>query len=297
MKLRFFSILCVVVLVASDAVRAQNSYRQELLAWRQQRERNLQGDNGWLTVAGLVFLKPGKNTFGADRADNIVLPRGSDGGSGVLDFDRGRVHLVSKTPVAINGISTTSGDIRPAADNRPADVVTLGSVSFFLMTSGDRVAVRVRDQHNALRTSFAGLTWFPPNELWKLAARFEPYPSPKPMKVLNILGDLDPFVASGLLAFARAGKTYKLEVYDLGTGSEPLFIVFKDLTSGGETYPAARFLNAPRPNAKGETVLDFNKAYNPPCAYNPYTTCPLPTAQNRLNVRVEAGELDYHRQH
>ena len=185
----------------------------------------------------------------------------------------------------------------PAARGLPADRVTLGSVSFFLMRSGDRIAVRLRDQNSPLRTRVTGPKWFGANDAFRVSARFEPYPSPKRVRVPNLPGDLDPFDATGLVAFTLNGMTYRLEVYDVGAGDEPLFIVFKDLTSGRETYPAARFLNAARPNAKRETVLDFNKAYNPPCAYNPYTTCPLPTAQNQLKVRIEAGELDYHKQH
>lgn len=293
---RLAALVCGVVITGQLLV-AQQSYRQELQAWRDRRDMNLRGDNSWLTVAGLVFLKPGRNTFGAGPLNDVVLPEGADTGTGVLEFDRGRVRLVSKKPVTVNNTLTTAADIKPATDDRPADRVSLGSVSFFLMRSGDRMAVRVRDQNSQLRLAFTGLKWFAANDAFRVTARFEPYAAPKVVKVPNILGDLDPFQATGLVAFALGGKTYKLEVYDTGPGNEPLFIVFKDLTSGHETYPAARFLNAARANAKSETVLDFNKAYNPPCAYNPYTTCPLPTAQNRLNVRIEAGELDYHRQH
>jgi uncharacterized protein (DUF1684 family) len=116
--------------------------------------------------------------------------------------------------------------------------VTLGTVSFFLMQSGDRLAVRLRDQSSALRSTFTGLKWFAPNKTLRVTARFEPYPSPKRVKIPNILGDLDPFDATGLVAFTLDGKVYKLEVYDLGSGDEPFFIVFKDLTSGRETYSA-----------------------------------------------------------
>ena len=294
---RLAYLACVGVLVVSDVLFAQDNYRQELQAWRERRDMNLRGDNSWLTVAGFILLKPGKNTFGAGPLNDIVLPEGADARTGVLELDRRRVHLIAKTPITVNGTPATAAEIKPAAADRPADRVTLGSVSFFLMLSGDRVAVRLRDQNSALRKTFTGLKWFPPNGAFKVTAQFEPYSRPRTVKVPNVLGDLDPFLATGLVAFSLDGKPYKLEVYDLGGGSEPLFIVFKDLTSGHETYPAARFLNAARPNAKGQTALDFNKAYNPPCAYNPYTTCPLPSAQNRLNVRIGAGELDYHRPH
>jgi uncharacterized protein len=291
---RFASLVCVGVLITSDVASAQNTYLQELLAWRDRREMNLRGDDSWFTVVGLIFLKPGRNTFGTGPKSDIVLPEGAGAGAGVLDVGRGRIDLAAKTPVTINGRPATRAEIKPATADRPADQVTLGTVTFFLMWSGDRLAVRVRDQNSALRRTFTGLNWFRANEAFRVTARFEPYPSPKRVSVPNILGDLDPFDATGLVAFTLKGTPYKLEVYDLGTGDQPLFIVFKDLTSGNDTYPAARFLNAARPNSKSETVLDFNRAYNPPCAYNPYTTCPLPTVQNRLAVRIEAGELNYH---
>ena len=294
---RLASMACISLLLTSDVVSAQDNYQRELLAWRERRDMNLRGDNSWLTVAGLIFLKPGRNTFGAGPLNDIVLPEGAELANGVLEFDRGRVRIVAKRPVTINGTPATTAEIQPATDNRPADQVRLGTVSFFLMRSGNRIAVRLRDQNSALWRNFSGPKWFPANDAFRATATFEPYASPKNVKIPNILGDLDPFVATGLVAFTLNGRLYRLEVYDLGAGNEPLFIVFKDLTSGHETYPAARFLNAGRPNSKRETVLDFNKAYNPPCAYNPYTTCPLPTAQNRLNVRIEAGELVYDKQH
>jgi uncharacterized protein len=290
---RCLALVACALLITTGIVSGQG-YRQELVAWRELRDLSLRGDNSWLTVAGLVFLKPGRNTFGAGPLNDIVLPEGADAATGVLEFDGRRVRLVARKPVTVNGASMTEAEIKPAVGDHPADRVTLGSVSFFLMRSGERLAVRLRDQNSTLRKAFTGLKWFPANDALRVTARFEPYPSPKRVRIPNILGDLDPFDATGLLAFMLDGKTYKLEVYDTGAGTEPLFIVFKDLTSGHETYPAARFLNAARPNANRQTVLDFNKAYNPPCAYNPYTTCPLPTPQNRLNVRIEAGELDYH---
>jgi len=213
------------------------------------------------------------------------------------DALRREVQALLDQPVATSSFVDFIGGPAPrprASDSSPLTGQRLGS---YQMSSLIGRGGMLRDQNSLLRRAFTGLKWFAPNDAFKVVARFERYASPSAVKVPNILGDLDPFDATGLLAFALGGKTYKLEVYDLGAGSEPLFIVFKDLTSGHETYPAARFLNAARPNATGETVLDFNKAYNPPCAYNPFTTCPLPTAQNRLNVRIEAGELDYHRQH
>jgi uncharacterized protein len=286
--------LCLGFLLVSPTVLTQKSYQQELAVWRQQREKNLQTDNSWLTVAGLFFLQRGTSTFGSGPANDLVLPAGAPVDAGVLEFDGRRVRLRAKQPLMINGVAMAAAELRPGEGQRPADQVTMGSVSFFVMRSGDRVAIRVRDLNSARRTAFTRLKWYAPNEAYSVRARFEPYRAPRKVRVPNILGDLDPFDATGLLAFTIGGQALKLEAYELdGATNRVFFIVFKDLTSGRETYPAARFLNADLPKANGETVLDFNRAYNPPCAYNPYTTCPLPTPQNRLPVRVEAGELIY----
>jgi len=291
---RAASVIVAGFLLASPSVLAQKNYQQELAAWRQQREKNLQADDSWLTIAGLFFLQRGTSTFGSGPANDLVLPSGAPVDAGVLDFDGRRVRLRAKQPLMVNGVATTAAELRPWEALRPADLVTLGSVSFFVMLSGDRVAIRLRDLNSARRTAFTRLKWYAPDEAYRVRARFEPYRVPRKVKVPNILGDLDPFDATGLLAFTIGAQSLKLEAYELdGATNRVFFIVFKDLTSGQETYPAARFLNADLPNANGETVLDFNRAYNPPCAYNPYTTCPLPTPQNRLPIRIEAGELTY----
>ena len=288
-------VACAGALVVSTALFAQGNYRQELAAWRQQRENNLRGDDSWLTVAGLFFLQRGTSTFGSAPSSDIVLPVGAPADAGVLEFDGRRVRMRATQPVTINGQSVTAAELRPATADRSADRLMLGPVSLLVMLSGDRVAIRVRDQNSEIRKRFTGLKWYAPDEAYRVNARFEPYRAARTRQVPNILGDLDPFDATGLLAFTINGQLLKLEAYELGSGADrEFFIVFRDLTSGHGTYPAARFLNADLPKANGETLLDFNRAYNPPCAYNPYTTCPLPTPQNRLAVRIEAGELVYH---
>jgi uncharacterized protein len=283
-------------LVAATVAFADSAYREDLAKWRKDREAELKGDNSWLTVAGLFFLNEGPNTFGSGPLNDIVLPEGAPAEGGVLDFDGKTVTLRAKQPLTVNGAPITSKELRPSGGGTPADTVTMGSLSFFVHKSGDRLAIRLRDTNSEIRRNFTGLRWFPPNEAYRVTGRFEPYAQPKAVRVPNILGDLEPYTAPGLVSFTLNGQPQKLEVYDAGNGeNRRFFIVFRDLTSGKETYPSARFLYADRPNAKGEVVLDFNKAYNPPCAFNPFTTCPLPSEQNRLRTRIEAGELDYHR--
>jgi len=293
---RIIALAFVGIVAAAPHVRADDTYVRELTKWRQDRETELKGDNSWLTVAGLFFLNEGRNTFGSDPLNDIVLPAGAPAEAGVLEFDGRTVTLRAKEPVTVNGAPVTTTELKPAGGGKPADTVTMGALSFFVHRSGDRIAIRLRDKNSDIRRNFTGLKCFAPNEAYRVVGRFEPYPKPKAVRVPNILGDLEPYTAPGVVSFTLDGQPHKLEVYDSGTGeNRRFFIVFRDLTSGKETYPAARFLYAPLPNAKGEVVLDFNKAYNPPCAFNPYTTCPLPSEQNRMRVRIEAGELDYHK--
>ena len=159
----------------------------------------------------------------------------------------------------------------------------------FVHRSGERYAIRLRDQESRIRREFAGLRWFPVDEKYRVTAEFSPYAEPRHVLVPNILGDTETYTSPGSVVFTLDGQQFRM--VPLWEGRE-LFFIFRDLTTGQETYPAARFLYAEAP-ADGKVVLDFNKAYNPPCAFNPYTTCPLPPPENRLRVRIEAGELDY----
>lgn len=284
------------MLAAGSAPLADDRYVQEITKWRQDRETELKGDNSWLTLAGLFFLNQGKNSFGSGPLNDIVLPADAPADAGVIEFDGSKVLLRASEPLTVNGKPVTSTELKPAADGKPADLVTMGGLTMFVLKSGDRFAIRLRDKNSEIRHNFTGLKWFAPNEAYRVTARFEPYAKPKAVRVPNILGDLEPYTAPGVIAFTLNGQPHKLEVYDSGSGeNRRFFIVFRDLTSGKETYPSARFVYTPAPDAKGEVVLDFNKAYNPPCAFNPYTTCPLPSEQNRMRVRIEAGELDYHK--
>lgn len=281
-------------IVGASVAGSDDAYLQELVKWRQDREATLKADDGWLTVSGLFFLNQGSNTFGSDPANDIVLPDSAPPQGGVFEFDGRAVTMRATSPLAVNGKPTTSAQLRAVAPGIPADQVTIGPLTLFVHHSGDRIAIRLRDRNSTIRRNFTGLKWFAPNEAYKLEARFEPYATAKTVKVPNILGDLETYVAPGVVAFPLNGQEYRLEVFESGSGDRKrFFIVFRDLTSGKETYPAARFVYTDLP-VNGRTTLDFNRAYNPPCAFNPYTTCPLPVAQNRLRVRIEAGEKNYH---
>ena len=157
--------------------------------------------------------------------------------------------------------------------------------------SGDRPSIRLRDKNSHRRKDFVGTSWFPINAAYKVEGTYTPYAKQKIVEVPNILGDIDRMRVPGLVSFTVNGQEMKMEpVFE--AGDKEFWFVFRDLTSGHETYPAARFLYAPLP-VNGKMTIDFNQAQNPPCAYTPYATCPLPFEQNRLKTRIEAGEKAY----
>lgn len=256
-------------------------------AWREKREQDLRSATGWLAVAGLFFLKPGANTIGSDPSADIALPPGAAPpvvGSIVNAPDGVWLEPAANAAVAVND--------RPAAARvklEQSDRVSAGRVIFHLHHSGDRLAIRVRDPESALRREFRGLRWYPIDPSWRIVGRFVPYPAPRPVIVPNVLGDEERYTSPGEVELAVNGKTIRMQPV---TSGERLWFIFTDTTADRETY-RIRFLYAAAPSASGAVVLDFNRAYNPPCAYNPYTTCPLPPPQNRLTVAIAAGEKSY----
>jgi uncharacterized protein (DUF1684 family) len=179
----------------------------------------------------------------------------------------------------------------PDVEGEPT-VLKLGELDFFVIERGGRLAVRVRDLKSEAGHSFRGIKSYPIEVRWRVAARFAPYDPPKQIPIATINGTLIDEASSGALVFAVDGQSYRLDV--LGKpGDKSLFVIFSDETTGRETYGGGRYLYAPAPGADGLVDLDFNKAYNPPCVFTDYATCPLPPRQNRLPFRIEAGEMNY----
>ncbi len=286
--------LLVFTLVATS-VGAQTAYDEAALkAFHAEREKSLLADNGWFTVAGLHFLNPGENKFGSDPLNDIVLEFADvPKQAGVITMNGNTVTITAADgqTLTYNGKPVKDGPLRLSEKDRPADLITYKSTSFFLHFSGPRLAIRVRDQKAPLRTGFKGLKWFPANPALKVTGTFTPLAAPKVIQAPTILGDLEPFTVPGHVAVTVAGKTANMEAWKSG---DRLLFVFRDLTSADATYPSARFLYTDAPTADGKVTLDFNRAQNPPCAYNPWTTCPLPPSANKLPVRIEAGEKRYH---
>ena len=292
MRVRIFlHVLCLFsISLASES--AGPDYRQEMQKWRADYESSLKQENGWLSLAGLFWLQEGDNTFGASSGDTIVLPPGSaPARAGRFIFHNGQTQLLPSqgTAILLNGEPVHSPVIlQPDSSGRP-DRLTLGRLSMMVIKRGPRYAIRLWDSQSPTRLHFSGVRWFPVNQAYRVTAEFASYPQPKMIPVVNILGDTEPVPSPGYATFELAGKPCRLEPV---LEDDHLFFIFKDATSGRETYPSGRFLYTALPSG-GQVVLDFNQAENPPCAFTPYATCPLPPKQNRLSVAVEAGERNH----
>jgi hypothetical protein len=277
----------------SPAAAPADPYRAEVENFRKAREAKLTSDTGWLTIAGLHFLTQPETTVGSDAANDVVLPSGTPSRVGSFVVAKnGQVSVKLAPGVAVSlldGKPFSGGPIKSDGEGSP-DRLVFGDVQVWVHQSGERPAIRVRDKNNPLRKTFTGMKWYPVDEGYRVDATFEPYATPKTVQVPNLLGDIDTMTSPGEVSFLLGGKTMRMAA--VSENENELWFIFRDLTSGHETYPAARFLYTPKP-VNGKVPLDFNKAENPPCAFNAYATCPLPPEENRLQVRVEAGEKIY----
>jgi hypothetical protein len=288
-------LLALISILASGAAPAPEAHRAEVEAWRAKRIANLKREDGWLTLVGLFWLQEGENRFGSDPASNrIVFPKDTaPEAMGSLDLAKGSVTLRAAPDAGLtsDGRPVTTMTLRSDAEGTPT-VVKHGRLSFFVIKRGERLGVRVKDSANSVLRSFHGIDSYPIDRRWRFDARWDPYQPPKTIAVPNILGSVDQEKSPGAVVFEVAGRACRLDAVK-EEGSEDLFLIFGDQTNGVETYGGGRFLYAAPPGKDGRVVLDFNKAYNPPCVFTPYATCPLPPAQNRLPIRVEAGEKKY----
>lgn len=283
--------LLVGAVVVAAAVPAADAYKAEIEDWRAKREAGLKSETGWLTVAGLFWLHEGDNRAGTDEEASIVLPKGAKS-IGSFRFATGKVTFVPSEHAAVllNGNPVT-GPVMLKSDEGGVepDVLTYEDTTMFVIKRGTRHAVRMRDKNSKMRREFTGEHWYPVREDMRFEAKFVSYPEPKLVPIPNILNEVEHEKSIGYAVFTYHGHEYTLEPV---IEEDHLFYIFKDQTAGKETYGAGRFLYSEMPK-NGHVILDFNQAVNPPCSFTPFATCPLPPKQNRLAVRIEAGELKY----
>jgi uncharacterized protein (DUF1684 family) len=289
------SALFALPLVADQPVgslqQAEN-HRQTIEAWRASRHERLVKPDGWLTLVGLEWLKDGENRVGSAADNDIQLTGGpAHWGSVFLHNDVLRFVSSDVDKVSINGEYLREAELVADSKGKPT-LVTGGTLSFSAIFRGS-FALRVKDAQAKALLHFKGVDNYPIDESWRINGRFIRAEEGASIEITNVLGQISESPVFGTFEFDMDGKTHSL----LGLGdedSEDLWFIFADRTSGHGTYGAGRFLYSDAMPENGRLTVDFNKAYNPPCAFNPYSTCPLPLQRNRMNVLVTAGEKDFH---
>lgn len=269
------------------------AYEAEINAWHARRIEDVKAPNGWINLIGLHWLNPGINSFGRGETNDIVFTHHSfpeNAGHFFLRDNTVSMEVKPGVRILADGVSVSSAVIFHP-DSAKTIQLEFGSLRWNIIKRDTRFGVRLRDLESEAVKTFAGVNRFPVDPQWKLPAQFVRADSLHTISVTNILGQTTEQTSPGTLVFEWAGKEYRLDALD---GKDEFFIVFADASTGKETYGGGRFIYVKKPGADGATVIDFNKAYNPPCVFSPYATCPLPPQQNVLPIRITAGELNYH---
>ena len=300
-SIRFLALLCGIVIVFS-AVKTQaqsapvlnEAYRQSFEKWKadlvEDRRQN------WLTLVGLFWLKSGENTFGSDLTNALVLPAGTaPGKAGTLHLKGKDVSITFRDGVGgkVGGTPVTTGHLDPDVSGHPT-VVELGSLRMHVIQRGERSGVRVKDLKSPAVEQYRGASFYPLSAAYTFSAEWTPGDGKRTVIVPNVLGDATPTPVVGEARFRVDGHEVRLSAVG-GDPEHGLFIIFNDMTRKSDTYPAGRFLET-EPVKDGKVVLDFNRAYNPPCSVTPYATCPLPPKEDQLTVSIPAGEKYDHSQ-
>jgi uncharacterized protein (DUF1684 family) len=275
-----------------ETSKPSTDYTKQIETWRAQRVERLKAPNGWLSLIGLHWLKDGKNSVGSAKDNDVVLAKGP-AHLGVVSLAGGKatIELDAKADATIDGKKAKSAELLDDSHEKPS-TVAFGSASFYLIDRNGKKGLRVKDSAAEARAKFTGIDSFAIDPSWRVEATWEAYTPAHSLDIPTVLGTVDKMPVPGKAVFTRGGKTYSLLPVLEDKDAKEVWFIFADATSGKETYGAARFLYADMPK-DGKLVIDFNKAYNPPCAFTPYATCPLAPPENRLDLRVTAGEKKY----
>jgi uncharacterized protein (DUF1684 family) len=295
MKTFLLGILGLVLLYGCGRVKLLEKgapkYISETKEWHNGRVARLKRDNGWLNLVGLYWLKQGENTFGSDKSNSLVFPEKAPKSIGAFYLKDSVVSVKINADEDVLIDSAAVKEMKLKNDNEAnTSIMELGSLKWYVIKRGNKFGIRLRDLEAQLLKEFEGVDTFPVNEDWRIKAEFVEYNPPKNISIPTIIGTVEEDFSPGALRFTINEKQYSLDPTKAGSG---YFLIFADLTSGEETYGAGRFLYVEEPDSLGNIYIDFNRAYNPPCAFTKYATCPLPPEQNRLKVRITAGEKNF----
>jgi uncharacterized protein (DUF1684 family) len=282
----------LILLIMSFNVFAEN-LRTEVENWKQQRVSSLTMPHGWLSLIAMEWLHNGDNSIGSAADNNIVLPHGPQHIGHFNLTKEGKITFKANTGVEI--LADDQKMDKPIAVKMDSSgdptVFSIDTFQFYVIERG-KPALRIKDSTAKTLKEFHGISYFPLNEEFRVKAKFIPYNPAKEIEIINVLGLLNKEKSMGKLQFNIKDKTYQLDTLD--GGEDAFFVLFQDRTSGKTSYGPGRFLSVPKPDKDNHTIIDFNQAYNPPCAFNDYSTCPLPPPQNRIKAYIQAGEKKYH---
>ena len=288
MKIRSSILLVFLVLSACGTRNEDNRFIRDHARWQEERIERLKSKTGWLNLAGLYWLEEGENTFGSDSSNHIIFPEDAPAHLGKYIIENERIRFVPAKGSGVMHGDTLAGEMEVFTDRSGhTTLLEKGSLAWFIIDRPPRFGIRLRDyEHHAIE-EFRGIETFPPESKWVIHAEFKAYDKPVEIMVPTVMGTVEKKLCPGILSF-KIGDVEQ-ELYPTEAGKS-LFIIFADETSSIETYGGGRFLYIDKPEKEGDVIIDFNRAYNPPCAFTPFATCPLPPRENFLSVRIEAGE-------
>ena len=267
-----------------------DEHRRDVEQWYRKRVERLKSESGWLTLVGLFPLPEGRHRFGSAEDNECVFPKSAPAHAGTIVVENGAVRLEAEPGSGLTSKGAAVEKIALQTDRDGADPteITVGSITFYVIDRPGTLYLRVKDADNPLRKEFTGIPRYPISREWRVAAHLERYDPPKKLTVPNVIGFDEVVECPGVLTFRVGNKEYSLE--PMSESDDEMWIVFGDATNGEDTYGGGRFVYIPAADPEGNTYIDFNKSYNPPCVFTPYATCPLPIRENVLSFRVESGE-------
>jgi hypothetical protein len=268
-------------------------YVSEINKWHEQRIERLKKPDSWLSLAGLFWLKDGINTIGSAEDNDIIFPTDTPQRIGTVTIQDSVIKFTTEPGVAVmyNDSPVEVIHLKSDADGTPTKL-QVGHYQWYVIKRDNRYAIRLKNFNHPNFSTFKGIDRFPVNKKWRVKATFIPYNPPKELSIANVLGSEEKKRCYGALEFEIDGKKFRIDpIGDMD--DEEWFIIFGDATNGKTTYGAGRYIYIPKPDENGITYIDFNKAYNPPCVFTKFATCPLPPPQNKLPIEVTAGEKTY----
>ncbi len=288
---------CLASMACSSPVKDKavdvEAYQKEIQEWQQKRNAYQVSEQGWVNLAGLFWMKEGINTFGSGKDNDFIFPEGKiperagyfllKNGEVAIEGAPGVEFIINNEPVSKKVI---------AGESIPRTEVAYGPLRWFVIKRDDKYGIRLRDYEHPALKDFHPIDYYPVDPQWRLTGRIEWADSSHTIEITNVLGQTGPQRSQGKLVFTYQEKEYSLDALDEGDDKE-FFVIFGDDTNAGETYGAGRYMYVEYPKEGNEVIIDFNKAYNPPCAFTEFATCPLPPKQNVLPVPVRAGEKNY----